>query len=352
MKKIALGLLIITNITFALEVDIIKNNVNFDHVYANIGTLHSRKGENQTLAWDDCGKAKTDKIVWGKAIGNYNSLEINNKLNNIEEFGTGLGGVQLGFDYRLKTKSEINNLFGVYATYTGSRSDLSTKKAINKYDSNNISIALNNTTYSKYGSYIDIVGQYTYTNQKFKHVYTADDIANIPKSIRKYKELYYGHNFSMSVEVGRPFNINQSGWLLEPQGQIIYTLSVSKTTKLEAGGYMKKLEPALLHSLRGRVGLRLSNNSGSHTLNTNTGYVYTNLWVDPLKHNFLKALNNSSYVYNNETNNFKLFGEIGVGGQIPVLKNVYLYGDTSFRFGFVGKKYYEFKSNLGMKYNF
>ncbi|WP_156286421.1 autotransporter outer membrane beta-barrel domain-containing protein [Oceanivirga salmonicida] len=356
MRKIKLifALLIFANFGFADYNDnlhTIENRqyfINIENAYASIGTLHSRKGENQVLAWDHCGAGKYKGMVYAKAIGNLKIQkffpEKDEEINNL----SGLGGVQLGVDWVKKTKTDVHNLFGVYGSYVGSGAKTIRRNDYynEKFKGHNAIIGINNTTYSKYGTYLDILAQYS-LNINYRASLGRD--GKIRYSPRSKFDM---HSFFISAEVGRPFNISrkccefQKGWLIEPQAQIIYNFTVGKKPEqlLRSFSYGDNYETYYMHNLRARAGLRLAHNSGTDTLNTYTIYGYTNLWGD-----YTYIPSEDEYYIHHE---FKLWTELGAGGQIPIKKDIYVYGDAGIQIPLHGQGHTGFKTNLGIKHNF
>ncbi|WP_369796349.1 hypothetical protein, partial [Snodgrassella sp. CFCC 13594] len=53
--------------------------------YSSIGTLHERRGENQTLAWDECGTCGSDAKgqTWARVYGKHLEQDGKHRLNSI-----------------------------------------------------------------------------------------------------------------------------------------------------------------------------------------------------------------------------------------------------------------------------
>ena len=311
--------------------------------YATLRTLHERRGENQTLAWDECGDCGLEAKgqVWARIFGSH--LEQDGKTR----FGmdTDTYGIQAGYDFTVKRNDKDGHrLTGLYFAYGRANTDFSDKyRAVNgtisddKYTGNGktdaYSLGITNTYYKSNGTYIDLVGQASFLQNKY------DSRSNVTANNN-------GFGLILSAEVGRPYAINdhtpgETGWLIEPQAQLIY--QYLKLDKFSDG--TRNIDQNSQSGLRGRIGFRIARNSEAKNYQTNTFYGVANVW-----HDFLNPKEVNIGQDGLKETYASTWGEIGLGIQFPLAKELYLYSDARYERSFGGADRDGYRGTLGLKY--
>ena len=317
--------------------------VNMELGYATLRTLHERRGENQTLAWDECGDCGLEAKgqVWARIFGSH--LEQDGKTR----FGmdTDIYGIQAGYDFTVKrNEKDGHRLTGLYFAYGRANTDFSDKyRAVNgiisddKYTGNGktdaYSLGITNTYYKSNGTYIDLVGQASFLQNKY------DSRSNVTANNN-------GFGLILSAEVGRPYAINdhtpgETGWLIEPQAQLIY--QYLKLDKFSDG--TRNIDQNNQSGLRGRIGFRIARNSEAKNYQTNTFYGVANVW-----HDFLNPKEVNIGQDGLKETYASTWGEIGLGVQFPLAKELYLYSDARYERSFGGADRDGYRGTLGLKY--
>ena len=317
--------------------------VNMELGYATLRTLHERRGENQTLAWDECGDCGLEAKgqVWARIFGSH--LEQDGKTR----FGmdTDIYGIQAGYDFTVKrNEKDGHRLTGLYFAYGRANTDFSDKyRAVNgiisddKYTGNGktdaYSLGITNTYYKSNGTYIDLVGQASFLQNKY------DSRSNVTANNN-------GFGLILSAEVGRPYAINdhkpgETGWLIEPQAQLIY--QYLKLDKFSDG--TRNIDQNSQSGLRGRIGFRIARNSEAKNYQTNTFYGVANVW-----HDFLNPKEVNIGQDGLKETYASTWGEIGLGVQFPLAKELYLYSDARYERSFGGADRDGYRGTLGLKY--
>ena len=196
-----------------------------------------------------------------------------------------------------------------------------------------VSLGLSNTYYAANGSYFDLVGQLSWLRNK----YQDRDSASVKQN---------GLGAALSAEVGRPFALgshadNQGGWLIEPQAQLVYQYVGLK----DFNDGIRQVSQDKQHSLRGRLGARLAYNGPSHSLRTNTFYAVANVWHDFIKPHGVDIGEDNVREKRNAT-----WGEVGLGAQLPVSNNAYVYGDARYQHNFGSTSRHGYRGSVGFKY--
>ena len=155
-----------------------------------------------------------------------------------------------------------------------------------------------------------------------------------------------GLGAALSAEVGRPFALgshadNQGGWLIEPQAQLVYQYVGLK----DFNDGIRQVSQDKQHSLRGRLGARLAYNGPSHSLRTNTFYAVANVWHDFIKPHGVDIGEDNVREKRNAT-----WGEVGLGAQLPVSNNAYVYGDARYQHNFGSTSRHGYRGSVGFKY--
>ena len=321
---------------------------NLESGYAMLDTLHQRRGENQTLSWDKQGSYWQDveKQSWGRVIGKHL------KLDGKERFGfkTNMYGFQVGHDFDVKTKQDDEGkltrrftglYFGVLRSHSKFYDEYRAKNGIviaDKLTSHVKTTALNlgvtDTRYNENGTYIDLVGQLSWLNNR----YSAVDGTGAKN---------HGWGAALSVETGRPYALgkdktnNGDSWILEPQAQLIAQyLRLSNfndgTRAVSQKGY----------GLRGRVGFRLAHNQPNNKQRTRTYYFTGNIWHD------FKARGNALIGPDKLAGKFaRTWWELGLGSQFSLSENTYLYADARYEKSFDSNRHKGYQGTVGVKYS-
>jgi outer membrane autotransporter protein len=313
--------------------------------YTTLGTLHERRGENQTLAWDECGTCGSDTKgqTWGRIFGKH--LEQNGKTRlNMD---TDMYGFQFGHDFKIKRTDEGGHrLTGAYLAYGHADTDFSDRYraengvvSADKYTGNGktnaVSLGVTHTRYAPNGSYLDLVGQLSYLRNKYN-------------SRDGYQASQNGWGAALSAEVGRPYAISkhtagEAGWLLEPQAQLIYQY----VDLNDFNDGVRQVNEKGQHGLRGRVGVRLAHNAQASEKNyqTKTFYAVANVW-----HDFINSKSVGIGRDNLSEKYASTWGEVGVGVQFPVGKHSYLYADARYERDLGSSKREGYRGTIGFKH--
>lgn len=322
---------------------VLMPQVNQEIGHHTIGTLHERRGENQTLAWDDCARCgeQAKGQTWTRLLGSRLDSDGKERFN----FETKMGGFQIGHDFAVHRNDKGGHrLTGGYLAYTRASTDFFDRyRAVNgsispdhysgKGTSDAVSLGLSNTYYAANGSYFDLVGQLSWLRNK----YQDRDSASVKQN---------GWGAALSAEVGRPFALgshadNQGGWLIEPQAQLVYQYVGLK----DFNDGIRQVSQDKQHSLRGRLGARLAYNGPSRSLRTNTFYAVANVWHDFIKPHGVDIGEDNVREKRNAT-----WGEVGLGAQLPVSNNAYVYGDARYQHNFGSTSRHGYRGSVGFKY--
>lgn len=321
---------------------------NLESGYAMLDTLHQRRGENQTLSWDKQGSYWQDveKQSWGRVIGKHL------KLDGKERFGfkTNMYGFQVGYDFDVKTKQDDEGkltrrftglYFGALRSHSKFYDEYRAKNGIviaDKLTSHVKTTALNlgvtDTRYHENGTYIDLVGQLSWLNNR----YSAVDGTGAKN---------HGWGAALSVETGRPYALgkdktnNGDSWILEPQAQLI-------AQYLRLGDFNDGTRAVSQkgYGLRGRVGFRLAHNQPNDKQRTRTYYFTGNIWHD------FKARGNALIGSDKLAGKFARTGwELGLGSQFSLSENTYLYADARYEKSFDSNRHKGYQGTVGVKYS-
>ncbi len=321
---------------------------NLESGYAMLDTLHQRRGENQTLSWDKQGSYWQDveKQSWGRVIGKHL------KLDGKERFGfkTNMYGFQVGHDFDVKTKQDDEGkltrrftglYFGALRSHSKFYDEYRAKNGIviaDKLTSHVKTTALNlgvtDTRYHENGTYIDLVGQLSWLNNR----YSAVDGTGAKN---------HGWGTALSVETGRPYALgkdktnNGDSWILEPQAQLI-------AQYLRLGDFNDGTRAVSQkgYGLRSRVGFRLAHNQPNDKQRTRTYYFTGNIWHD------FKARGNASIGPDKLAGKFaRTWWELGLGSQFSLSENTYLYADARYEKSFDSNRHKGYQGTVGVKYS-
>ena len=306
-------------------------------------TLHERRGENQIMAWDECATCgeQAKGQTWARLLGRRLNSDGKERFN----FETKMAGVQIGHDFAIRRNDKGgHNLTGVFAAYTHATTDFFDRyravggvvvndKFTGEGKTDAVSLGVSNTYYAQNGSYLDLVGQVSWLRNNYK----ARDSVSVKQN---------GWGAGLSAEVGRPFALgeraeNEGGWMIEPQAQLMYQYVGLKNFN----DGIRQVEQNGQHGLRGRLGARLAYNAPNSNLRTNTFYAVANVWNDFIKPRNIHIGADSVSEKRNTT-----WGELGLGAQLPLGKNAYLYGDARYERNLGGAKRDGYRGTVGFKY--
>ncbi|QXZ09646.1 autotransporter outer membrane beta-barrel domain-containing protein [Comamonas sp. Y33R10-2] len=304
---------------------------NMEMGFSQLGKLHERVSEQQTWAWDDCGtrcdqydaaKKAHKKIypMWGRLNADYLKLQGNNRYG----LKSTTGFVQFGGDLNVAKNQDDQSRRhnGVIVTYGWGNHDFyDSKRATNglissdqytgKSNTDMLSLGGYSTWYANNGTYVDLVGQLSWIHNK----YASRD---------GYKVNQSGWGLGLSAEVGRPWQIGSSQWLIEPQAQLSY-----QTVRLgDIHDGVRQVSSMNADALRARIGARLAwNDRYKDQLRTKTFYLTANvlrdLWGNEPSVNVGRETVQEQYG--------KTWAELGVGTQWALSKASYLYMDLRYQ---------------------
>lgn len=306
---------------------------NMEMGFSQLGKLHERVSEQQTWAWDDCGtrcdqyedaKAKGEKPYPAWARLHLNRLDLKGKERFEVESKTGF--LQIGSDLHVSTKVDADGKrsrrhTGAMFTYGwGAHDFYDRNRAVNglivddKYSGKSKtdmwSLGAYSTWYAQNGTYLDLVGNVSYIRNKYQ---SRDAI----------KKSQSGIGAAISAEVGRPYQLGDSNWLIEPQAQLSYQM-------VRLNGFndgVRDVSDTTLHGLRGRVGARLAWNDQTESLRTKTLYLTANILHDFSGSKPDVKLGTERI----EDRMNKTWWEVGLGGQAALSKSTYVYADVRYQ---------------------
>jgi outer membrane autotransporter protein len=289
-----------------------------------LGSLHKRVGEQQTLKWDYCGcddKAPDDQ-AWGRV--HASRLEVDGK--NQFGFEQNQKYFQVGKDLSIAYSSEAGDKSrthtGLSAGYGHSSAEFSDRRreaagmgaSTGRMKGEMLTLGAYHTRYADNGSYLDLVGQLHLARNQYTDKY-AD------------KASQRGAGLGLSAEVGRPWQIGESQWLVEPQAQLTY----QATRYRGFADSISSVDGFTSQSLRARLGARLAWNDKAERSDkltrTNTFYVTANViheFLDP------EAVTIGGTSVSEQWGK-KTWAEVGVGAQLPLSKSSYLYGGLQYQ---------------------
>ncbi|PJG86601.1 autotransporter outer membrane beta-barrel domain-containing protein, partial [Conservatibacter flavescens] len=322
---------------------------NLEQGYAEIGSLHQRRGDGATMAWDSCGcvAKESDGQTWIRLLAKR--LELDGRYR----FDTNMNiyGVQIGHDFNYhydkedQSRSHSGLIFGYsrnkmkfYDQYrvdmdhyfSSGEMRIAGDKQTGTGKSDRFSLGLSHTHYEKNGSYLDLVGLVSY----IRNTYTPRRDGN--------QVSQNGLGVVLSAEVGRPWAIGDSNWLIEPQAQLIYQYLNLSSFKADD---VTTVKGANHHGLRGRLGVRLAHHSDNGHAFTNTVYGIANIYHDFMDGSSVQiGRDKLSEKYN------RTWWEVGVGMQLPLTPNSHIYADARYESNFGGEKRQGYGGTIGYKY--
>ncbi|UXN36800.1 autotransporter outer membrane beta-barrel domain-containing protein [Avibacterium paragallinarum] len=301
--------------------------VNLEQGFASVRTLHERRGENWELK-------ETEGQPWGRVLGDY----LTQKGDENASFKLRDYGFQLGYD-RIEKKEAGHRLTGIFAGYRVGKAKFygedENKHPLyqGKLRTHHFHLGAEHTRYAKDGGYVDLVGLMSY----FRNQYQA--------RLEGEKVRYSGFGVLFSVEAGKPFAVSSSeekiGWFIEPQAQLIYQFIAAKNPS-------DKVEVSNSNALRGRVGVRVVRNRVlDDEWQARSLYAVANIWKDFYNRTGVR-INDVKF----EQGYGNLWWEAGVGLQLPLSRNLYLYTDVRYEQQFGHRAgHHGYRGVIGLKYN-
>ncbi|EOJ8998940.1 autotransporter outer membrane beta-barrel domain-containing protein [Escherichia coli] len=293
--------------------------VNMEQGYSTVATLHERRGENMALAWNTATPA--DGQTWGRLLGEHLKQDGKTRL----DVHTDTYGFQFGHDFRItRDEDGAQRLTGGYVAYTRSDNSfydryraehgvISGDKYAGKGKSEAWSLGVTDTYYTAGGSYLDLVGQFSY----LRNHYESRDNVKVSQN---------GWSGLLSAEAGHPFVLSGTdtgpGWLLEPQAQLAY--QYVSLQKFSDG--VRDVDQNGQSGLRGRVGARLAWNAQKGA-ERGTGTFYT---LANLNHDFVKPGHVDIGRDSVREEYASTWMETGVGMQLPTGPSGYLYTEARY----------------------
>lgn len=307
-----------------------------------LGSLHKRVGEQQTLKWDHCGcdaKAPGDQL-WMRLHAERLDVDGKRQFGFEQEMQYFQIGKDLAVRYGADPADRSRSHTGVSLGYGRNQVDFNDRRrgaAGMGYDTGRmkgemLTLGAYHTRYADNGSYLDLVGQLHSVRNKYVDRFGGE---------ARQK----GSGFGLSVEVGRPWQIGESQWLIEPQAQLSYQL----TRYRGFADSVSTIDGFTSQSLRGRIGARLAWNDkaerGDKLVRTNTFYVTANIlheFKDP------KGVTIGGTTVGEEWGK-QTWAELGVGAQFPLGKAAYLYGGLQYQRSLSGSQREGVSGQLGVR---
>ncbi|MGU3413943.1 autotransporter-associated beta strand repeat-containing protein [Enterobacteriaceae bacterium C34A] len=224
---------------------------------AVLSNLHKRMGDENsfTKGNDD------DKRVWARYLGEAGKTRLNDAAST--SLNTHMNGVQVGSDIwtnqQWKTglyASLLDNRSSIYGEAGGSHGYVGDIKDHALYLGGYATWTADN------GFWVDNVLQYGRHDLRLK------------TEGKSYKP--NGNSFAASVEIGKPYQLGDSRWQLEPQAQLIWQHSSFDDIDVK-GDTKTKASISAGDSVTGRIGTRLVGHYQTRQGEV-TPYVRVNLW--------------------------------------------------------------------------
>lgn len=306
---------------------------NLEQAYAVLRTFHERRGDNQYLGQNANGQA------WAKLLGSHLRLDGKERLG----FDLAVNGVQIGYDFSsTHTANGGYGFTGIYGAFSHGNAKfndqfraengiITNDKYTGRTKTDMWSLGLTHTRYSTDGSYVDLVGQLS----RIQNSYNS-------RTAVTYKNK--GVSAILSAETGKVFDLPNSGWVLEPQAQIMYqAVKLNDFTDSKS----KQIDYSTQHNIRARVGVRLAYNAQqmAETVQAINFYTVANLWTDLVKPKAVKI--GSDTVRENYSS---LWGELGIGFQLPVTQNSYFYVDGRYERNLTRNQREAYRGTVGYQY--
>ena len=309
--------------------------------FTTIGTLHERRGENQT--YNITGSNNTalggdQQQTWGRVLVKHLDKDGKKRLDTAGNQSV----LQIGHDFILdeNEKTGIRRHIGGYVAYGHNENDFRDEyRAKNGYivddhytgkgRTDAISVGGYGTFYGNNGGYVDLVGQVTYLRNKYN--------ARSNESVHQN-----GWGAALSAETGKSFIVYGNNWFVEPQAQLVYQY-LSLDDFNDRIRHVDQHDPS---ALRGRVGMRFGYNGDIRdNLPSSSFYGIANIW-----HDFVNPKSVDIGRDNLKEEYAKTWGEVGLGIQLPITRQSNFYSDIRYEKNFGSDKRKGFKGTIGYKY--
>lgn len=311
---------------------------------ASIASLHERRGSEPLSGWADEARNPT----WARMYGKRLSLDGKKRF----DADTDYFGLQIGHDWsKGVNQSGTRYATGSYISFSEANHKFYDQYRVNPLtgfiDANDKntghgrttmwSFGLSHTRHYNNGLYTDYVAQFSY----LKNRYAARDGVSARN---------HGWSAAVSAELGKRFVLSQhaSGadkWMLEPQAQLVYAHQELNSFKDSKGRSVQQKDSDLL---RARMGLKLRYSGDKSSDNaSNSAYVIANVYKD-----FLQP--SSVYIGQSKLRERynSLWGEIGIGAQLSVNKQSYIYADIRYEKNLNGTNRRAYKANAGVQFRY
>ncbi|BEO92939.1 hypothetical protein FNSP4_03590 [Fusobacterium nucleatum] len=297
--------------------------VNMNLGFQSLATLNERRGENNFNSTDEKSQA------WARILGKHTKDEGKERFN----FETNVYGVQAGYDFNIKNSENGKRYTGFYFTNTEAKTNFEDRyraengvvvsdKYTGKTKTKDFSLGLSTTKYYNNGLYLDLAGQFSFIKNKYN---SRDGVSANQK----------GNTFGLSVETGKSYKLG-TNWIIQPQVQLVYQYLKLKDFKDD----VREIHYDNDSILRGRIGLRATYNS--------IFYSIANVW-----HDFSNSTEATIGSDNIKEKYSSTSGEFGLGVQIPIINNAYVYTDLRYERSFKSNpKHNGYRGTVGFKYIF
>ena len=297
--------------------------VNMNLGFQSLAPLNERRGENNFNSINENSQA------WARILGKHTKDEGKERFN----FETNVYGVQAGYDFSIKNSENGKRYTGFYFTNTEAKTNFEDRyraengvvvadKYTGKAKTKDFSLGLSTTKYYNNGLYLDLAGQLSFIKNKYDSRDGA--VAN-----------QKGNAFGLSVETGKSYKLG-TNWAIQPQVQLVYQYLKLKDFKDD----VREVHYGNDSALRARVGIKALYNDKFYTV--------ANVWND-----FNNKTEANIGLDKVEEKYSSTWGEIGLGVQIPITNNAYVYSDLKYERSFKLKpKHNGYRGTVGFKYIF
>ena len=297
--------------------------VNMNLGFQSLATLNERRGENNFNSTDEKSQA------WARILGKHTKDEGKERFN----FETNVYGVQAGYDFSIKNSENGKRYTGFYFTNTEAKTNFEDRyraengvivadKYTGKTKTKDFSLGLSTTKYYNNGLYLDLAGQLSFIKNKYN---SRDGVSANQK----------GNAFGLSVETGKSYKLG-ANWAIQPQVQLVYQYLKLKDFKDD----VREVHYGNDSALCARAGIKALYNDKFYTV--------ANVWND-----FNNKTEANIGLDKVEEKYSSTWGEIGLGVQIPITNNAYVYSDLKYERSFKSKpKHNGYRGTVGFNYTF
>lgn len=300
--------------------------INKDLGFTTLATLNERKGDARL-------EKNNKEQAWFRVFGENADYKGKHRF----EADTDLYGAQAGYEFNINLDANGNkNIYGVYIAHIEANTKfydryrtvngrISSDKYTGKAKTRDLSLGLTKTKYYTNGMYLDLVGQFSFIENK----YQARDEEN-----KKQK----GNAIILSTELGKKYDISKNLYL-EPQVQLAYQYLKLK----DFNDGIRNVNYDNEGDFRGRLGIRLATKVNERKI---TFYSLANVihdFNDKTKVHIGKDKVEEKYANTQ--------GEIGLGLEYLFNESTSIYGDFRYERSFEKKpKYDSYRGTIGLKY--